>query len=60
MSNIVRLKTQTQVDNEAAVWTWRLDSGGLTDAERGELDAWLREDPRNRRTFDELHQTGPD
>ena len=57
MSNIVRLKTQTQIDNEAAVWTWRLDSGGLTAAERGELDGWLREDPRNRRTFEELRQT---
>jgi transmembrane sensor len=57
VSNIVRLKTQTQVDNEAAVWTWRLDSGGLTDAERGELDSWLREDPRNRRTFEELRRT---
>ena len=57
MSNIVRLKTRTQIDNEAAVWTWRLDSGGLTAAERGALDAWLREDPRNRRTFEELRQT---
>ncbi len=34
MSEIVRLKTQTQIDNEAAVWTWRLDSGELTAAER--------------------------
>lgn len=57
MNNIVRLKTQTQIDNEAAVWTWRLDSGELTAAERGELDAWLREDARNRRTFEELRQT---
>jgi transmembrane sensor len=57
VSNIVRLKTQTQVDNEAAVWTWRLDSGGLTAAERGALDAWLRDDPRHRRTFEELRQT---
>ena len=57
MSNIVRLKTQKQIDNEAAVWTWRLDSGGLTGDGRGELDAWLREDPRNRRTFEELRQT---
>lgn len=57
MNNIVRLKTQTQVDNEAAVWTWRLDSGALTAAERGQLDAWLRADPRNRRTLEELRQT---
>jgi transmembrane sensor len=57
MSDIVRLKTQTQIDNEAAVWTWRLDSGDLTAAERGELDAWLRVDSRHRRTFEELSCT---
>jgi len=57
MSDIVRLKTQTQIDNEAAVWTWRLDCGGLTDAERGELAAWLRQDARHRRAFDELGRT---
>jgi transmembrane sensor len=57
MSDIVRLKTRTQIDNEAAVWTWRIDSGGLTAAERGELDAWLREDARHRRAFEELSHT---
>jgi transmembrane sensor len=57
MSDIVRLKTQTQIDNEAAVWTWRLDSGGLTAAERGDLEAWLREDARHRRAFEELSRT---
>ena len=55
MSDIVRLKTQTQIDNEAAVWTWRLDSGGLTAAERGQLEAWLREDARHRRALEELN-----
>lgn len=54
MSDIARLKTQTQVDNEAAVWTWRLDSGELTAAEHGELEAWLRTDDRHRRAFEEL------
>ena len=57
MSDIVRLKTQTQIDNEAAVWTWRLDSGALTAAERGQLEVWLREDHRHRRTFEELRRT---
>lgn len=57
MSEIVRLKTQTQIDNEAAVWTWRLDSGELTAAERGQLEAWLRADFRHRRTFEELSRT---
>lgn len=57
MSDIVRLKTQTQIDNEAAVWTWRLDSGSLSAAERDDLDVWLREDGRHRRAFDELSRT---
>ncbi|MDE2051809.1 MAG: DUF4880 domain-containing protein, partial [Gammaproteobacteria bacterium] len=57
MSEIVRLKTQTQIDNAAAVWTWRLDSGELEAAERGELEAWLRADVRHRRTFEELSRT---
>jgi transmembrane sensor len=56
MSHIVRLKTQTQIDNEAAVWTWRLDSGTLSAAEQAELESWLREDVRSRRTFDELRR----
>jgi transmembrane sensor len=57
VSDIVRLKTKTQIDNEAAVWTWRLDSGGLSAAERGELEAWLREDVRHRLAFEELSHT---
>ncbi|MGB6485472.1 MAG: FecR domain-containing protein [Steroidobacteraceae bacterium] len=57
MSDIVRLKTQTQIDDEAAVWTWRADAGELSPAERGRLEAWLREDVRHRRTFEELSRT---
>ncbi len=57
MSDIVRLKTQTQIDNEAAEWTWRLDAGELTAAEQGRLEAWLREDARHRGAFEELKRT---
>lgn len=57
MSDVVKLKTQTQIDNEAAVWTWRADSGELSAAERGRLEAWLRADSRHRRTFEELSRT---
>jgi transmembrane sensor len=57
VSEIVRLKTQTQIDNEAAIWTWRLDSGMLTAAEQNELDAWLRLDYRHRHALDELRST---
>ena len=57
MSEIVRLKTRTQIENEAAVWTWRIDSGSLGADERAQLDAWLRDDPRHRRAFEELSRT---
>jgi transmembrane sensor len=57
MSDIVRLKTQTQIDNEAAVWTWRVDSGALTTEERGQLEAWLRADVRHRNAFEDLSRT---
>lgn len=57
MSDIVRLKTQKQIDNEAAVWTWRLDAGELTTAEQGQLEAWLHEDARHRGAFEELKRT---
>jgi transmembrane sensor len=57
VSGIVKLKTQAQIDNEAAVWTWRVDSGELGDAERSQLESWLREDVRHRRTFGELCRT---
>ena len=57
MSDVVKLKTQTQIDNEAAVWTWRADSGELSAAERDRLEAWLRADSRHRRTFEELSRT---
>jgi len=57
MSDVVKLRTQTQIDNEAAIWTWRADSGELSAAERGRLEAWLRADSRHRRTFEELRRT---
>lgn len=57
MSHIVKLKTQTQIDNEAAVWTWRLDCGAVSAIEQAQFEAWLREDIRHRRTFEELKST---
>lgn len=57
MSEIARLKTQTQIDNEAAIWTWRLDSGPLTTVEQDQFDVWLREDYRHRHALEELRRT---
>lgn len=57
MNRVVRLKPQAQIDEEAAVWTWRLDAGALSAAERCEFESWLRHDPRHRRAFEEFTRT---
>jgi Fe2+-dicitrate sensor, membrane component len=57
MNRVVRLKSQAQIDDEAATWTWRLDSGTLSAAERAEFENWLRRDSRHRRAFDEFSKT---
>jgi len=54
MSEIVKLRTRAEVDEEAAVWTWRMDSCDITPADQQAYDAWLRQDPRHRRAMDEL------
>jgi transmembrane sensor len=54
MSEIVKLRTRLEIDEEAAVWTWRLDSEEVTAAEQRAFDSWLRQDPRHRRAMDEL------
>jgi transmembrane sensor len=53
MSEIVKLRTRAEIDEEAAQWTWRMD-GEVTPAEQQAFDAWLRQDPRHRRAMDEL------
>lgn len=57
MNRVVRLKPQVEVDQEAAVWTWRLDAGGLSAGERVELEGWLRQDARHRRALREFSST---
>lgn len=57
MNRVVRLKPQAEIDQEAAVWTWRLDAGTLGEGERGELESWLRQDARHRRAFEEFNST---
>jgi transmembrane sensor len=54
MSEIVKLRTRTEIDEEAAAWTWRIDSGKLSSADRQAFESWLRQDLRHRRAFDEL------
>ncbi len=57
MNRVVRLKPQAQIDDEAAAWTWRLDGGVLSAAERVDFESWLRKDSRHRRALDECSRT---
>jgi transmembrane sensor len=54
MSEIVRLRTRADIDEEAAVWIWRMDSPAVAAADRQAFEAWLRQDPRHRRAAAEL------
>src|SRR6266849_644012 len=49
MSGIVKLRTRADIDEEAAVWIWRMDSAAVAAADRQAFEAWLRLDPRHRR-----------
>jgi transmembrane sensor len=54
MSDIVKLRTRTEIEEEAARWTWRLDDEGVTAADQQAFEAWLRQDARHRRVFEEM------
>jgi transmembrane sensor len=54
MSEIVKLRTRAEIDEEAAQWTWRMDADDVSVADQQAFDAWLRQDVRHRRAFDEL------
>jgi transmembrane sensor len=57
MNRVVRLRSQTDIEEAAAVWVWRHDSGSLNDLQRQEFQAWLSLDPRHRRAFEQLSRT---
>jgi transmembrane sensor len=54
MSEIVKLRTRTEIEEEAAQWTWRLDDEAFTAADQQAFEAWLRQDARHRRVFEEM------
>jgi transmembrane sensor len=54
MSEVVKLRTRAEIEEEAAAWIWRMESGSPTTADSEGFDAWLRQDPRHRRAVDEL------
>lgn len=56
MSGVLKLRTRAEIDEEAAVWAWRMDSESVSTADRQAFDTWLRRDPRHRRASEELSQ----
>jgi len=54
MSEIVKLRTRADIDEEAAAWIWRMDSATVAASERQAYEAWLRQDARHRRAAAEL------
>ena len=54
MSEIVKLRTRAEIDEEAAAWIWRMEGGPAGGADPEGFDAWLRQDPRHRRAVEEL------
>jgi transmembrane sensor len=54
MSEIVKLRTRTDIDEEAAAWIWRMDCVAVDAADRLAYEAWLRQDPRHRRAAAQL------
>jgi transmembrane sensor len=54
MSEVVKLRTRAEIEEEAAAWVWRMEAGATAGADPEGFDAWLRQDPRHRRAVDEL------
>lgn len=54
MSEVVKLRTRAEIDEEAAAWIWRMEGGPATGADQEGFEAWLRQDPRHRRAVEEL------
>jgi transmembrane sensor len=54
MSEVVKLRTRAEIEEEAAAWIWRMESDSPDTADPEGFDAWLRQDSRHRRAVDEL------
>ena len=54
MSDVLKFRGAAELEEEAAVWVWRLDDDSVAPEVRTEFEQWLRRDPRHRRAFEEL------
>lgn len=53
MSEVVKLRTRAEIEEEAATWIWRMETAPAGADPEG-FEAWLRQDPRHRRAVEEL------
>jgi transmembrane sensor len=56
MSRIFKFRTRSEIDEEAAVWVWRMDSDAVSAASREDFNSWLRRDSRHRLAYEHLTQ----
>src|SRR6266481_3266843 len=54
MSEIFKFRTRSEIDEEAAVWVWRMYAGSISAANQDAFDSWLRRDSRHRRAYEDL------
>jgi len=54
MSKIFKFRTRSDIDEEAAVWVWRMDSDTVSTANRDAFTSWLRRDSRHRQAYEDL------
>jgi transmembrane sensor len=54
MSEIFKFRTRSEIDEEAAVWVWRMDTETVSAANQDAFDSWLRRDSRHRRAYEDL------
>lgn len=56
MSDVVRLRTLAEIEEEAAAWVWRLDDPAAPDEVRGAFAEWASRDARHRQAYEELNK----
>jgi len=54
MSKIFKFRNRSDIDEEAAVWVWRMDSDTVSAANRDAFTSWLRRDSRHRQAYEDL------
>ena len=54
MNKIFKFRSRSEIDEEAAVWVWRMDSDSVSAANRDAFNSWLRRDSRHRRAYEDL------